>query len=109
VFFFHWRTTAAGQPSSVRRTFRQAGSQFLLAATDRIGVQPRDEAHQGDPTVPQAIGFPSHKPPPVLFVGPTEQQIQLGMPLPVGVFVRLHAIGALASVYCILHKSLSHP
>jgi hypothetical protein len=72
-------------------------------------VQPRNEAHQGNPTVPQAIGFPSHKPPSVLLVGSTEQQIQLGVPFPVGMFVGLHAIGTLALVYCILHKSLSHP
>jgi len=72
-------------------------------------MQPRNEAHQGHSTVPQAIGLPGYKPPPVLLVGSTEQQIQLGVPFPVGMLVGLPAIGALALVYCILHKSLSHP
>ena len=57
----------------------------------------------------QAIGLPGNKPPPVLLVGSTEQQIQLGVPFPVGMLVGLHAIETLALVHCILHKSLSHP
>ena len=59
--------------------------------------------------MPQAVGLPGRKPPPMLFVGSTEQQVPMGVPLLVGMFVGLDTMGTLALVYCILHKLLSHP
>ncbi len=60
--------------------------------------------------MPQPVGFPCYDPPPLLLVATAQQQIELHMPLLVGVLVGLATMRTLTLMdRGILHDPLSHP
>jgi hypothetical protein len=60
--------------------------------------------------VAETVRFPGHDPSPLLFVAPAEQQVQLGVPSPLGMVAALRTVRTLTLMdYRILHQSLSLP